>query len=99
MVGEATPDPGGVLQPAESAMNAQPSHDSRVLHLVHDHPADETLCGSDARLSTVVRRTEASCCPRCVTDALAGGHLVAVTAAHAYVNLRRLSVAGPEEAS
>jgi hypothetical protein len=68
------------------------------LHLVRDHPADETLCGGDARVSTVVRRTEAACCPRCLADALADGHLVAVTAANAYVNLRRLSVAGPEGA-
>jgi len=69
------------------------------LHLVRDHPADETLCGDDARVSNVVRRTEASCCPRCLTGALADGHLVAVTAANAFVNLRRLSVAGPEAAS
>jgi hypothetical protein len=86
-------------EPALDLLSVVETATSPHLHLVRDHPADETLCGSDARLSTVVRRTEASCCPRCVTDALAGGHLVALTAAHAYVNLRRLSVAGPEEAS
>jgi hypothetical protein len=85
-------------EPALDVLSVVETATSPHLHLVHDHPADETLCGSDARVSTVVRRTEASCCPRCLTDALAGGHLVAVTAAHAYVNLRRLSVAGPEEA-
>jgi hypothetical protein len=69
------------------------------LHLVLDHPAHETLCGSDARVSSVVRRTEAACCPHCLTDALADGHVVAVTAANAYVNLRRLAVAGRENAS
>jgi hypothetical protein len=69
------------------------------LHLVRDHPSHETLCGSDARVSTVVRRTESACCPRCLTDALGDGHLVAVTATNAFVNLRRLSVAGPEDAS
>ena len=86
-------------EPALEVLSVVETMTSPHLHLVRDHPADETLCGNDARVSTVVRRTEASCCPRCLTDALDGGHLVAVTAANAYVNLRRLSVAGPEDAS
>lgn len=68
---------------------------SRHLHLVRDHPALQTLCGRDARVSNVVRRTEAACCPTCVADALAAGDTVALTATNAFVNLRRLVRADP----
>jgi hypothetical protein len=81
------------LEPAPAVLSVVETVASPHLHLVRDHPSDETLCGHDARISNVVRRTEATCCPACLAEAFAAGHAVAVTAANSYVNLRRLAPA------
>ncbi len=80
-------------EPAPAVLSVVEIVASPHLHLVRDHPADETLCGRDARISNVVRRTEAACCPVCLADALAAGHVVALTATNSFVNLRRLASA------
>jgi hypothetical protein len=86
-------------EPAPAVLSVVETVASPHLHLVRDHPAELTLCGRDAQVSTVVRRTDVACCSVCMRDALDEGHLVAVTAANAFVNLRRLAVAGREDAS